>query len=182
MTGGILATMVVALADSALDVSVQIVASTSLNVLAKPEKRIPTTGNDSTLLTVEVRNPGSVSPLDSQVVTTDTAGAYNGLSLNIVPGTYDLTVKGYSHLRKKKSNVVVAADTTIDFTDAGTTTLLSGDVNGSNGDNKVNGIDLSLVVAGLNGTDVRLDLNRDGRVNGIDLTNAVTNLTLTGDS
>jgi hypothetical protein len=102
--------------------------------------------------------------------------------LQVTPGTYDVTAKGYSHLRRKKSSVALSDNITIDFTDASTNKLLSGDVNSTNGDNKVNGIDLSLIVAGLLGSSERLDLNRDGQVNGIDLTNAVANLNVTGDS
>jgi hypothetical protein len=100
---------------------------------------------------------------------------------NISPGTYDVTAKGYSHLRRKKSNVSMSDLFTLDFTDGGANKLLSGDVNSTNGDNKVNGIDLTLIVNNLTGSDERTDLNQDTRVNGIDLTNAVANLNLTGD-
>lgn len=154
-----------------------------LHIVAIPEKRIPNTGNNSTLLTVEVREPGSASPLFSQVITTGSGGTYSGLLVTgLDPGTYDLAVKGYSHLRVKKSNVAFSSGTTVDFTDGGTNPLPSGDVNSTDGDNKVNGIDLTLIVGGLTGTEVRYDLNRDGVVNGIDLTNAVSNLNDIGDA
>lgn len=180
---GTLVTLLFVHANSAIDVSVSIVSDPlAIHIIAKPEKRIPSSNNDSTVLTLEVRPVGSSSPLDTNVVTTSSGGTYSGVTFTILPGVYDITAKGYSHLRRKKSNVTLTADTTIDFTDGGTDNLLSGDVNSTDGDNKVNGIDLTLLVAGLNSANVRLDLNRDGRVNGIDLTNAVTNLILTGDS
>lgn len=162
-------------------VGLMVFQATFFHLIAIPEKRIPTVNNDSTHLTVEVRNPGSQTPLESQLVTTRSNGTYSGVTLNVDPGTYDFTVKGYSHLRLRKRNVAFPYGDTIDFTDGGTHKLLSGDVNSTNGDNKVNGIDLTLIVAGLLGISERLDLNQDGKVNGIDLTNAVTNINVTGD-
>lgn len=163
-------------------VGLTVIGSTTIHVIAIPEKRIPSVNNNSTRLTVEVRNVGSTTPLDSELVITGSGGTYSGITLQVVPGTYDVTAKGYSHLRRKKSSVALSDNITIDFTDASTNKLLSGDVNSTDGDNKVNGIDLSLIVAGLLGSSERLDLNRDGQVNGIDLTNAVANLNVTGDS
>jgi hypothetical protein len=153
-----------------------------VSLAAVPEKRSPSTNNDSTILTIEVRNQGSTVPLETEQVTTTSAGTYSGLTLLVAPGTYDVTAKGYSHLRRKKIAVTLTDGMTIDFTDAGTNPLLSGDVNSTDGDNKVNGIDLSLIVSGLRSSGARLDLNHDGLVNGVDLTNAVSNLNVTGDS
>lgn len=159
------------------------VTGTTVDFIAIPEKRIPSSGNDSTLLTLEVRSPGSVTPLFSTGVTTTVNGTYSGLLLiDIDPGTYDVTAKGFSHLRLKQSSVEIAANGTIDFSDGGVIKLLSGDVNGTDGDNFVNGIDLSLIVGGLLGSGVRYDLNRDGLVNGIDLSNAVSNILVSGDA
>ena len=180
MSGGMLAALLSTQAQST--VGLVVVGSTSINVIAIPEKRIPGTGNNSTLLTVEVRSIGSTTPLTSTTVNTGSGGTYSGITLMLTPGTYDITAKGFSHLRRLKSSVAIANNTTVDFSDGGTFKLLSGDVNSTDGDNKVNGIDLSLIVAGLLGGSARLDLNRDSIVNGIDLTNAVTNLNVTGDS
>ncbi|HVW66409.1 MAG TPA: hypothetical protein VHA78_01615 [Candidatus Peribacteraceae bacterium] len=154
-----------------------------INVIAIPEKRIPSTGNNSTHLTIEVRQPGETSYVFSGTVITTANGTYSGVQLtNVSDGaTYDITAKGFSHLRRKESNVTITSGSTIDFTANGTNPLLSGDVNGASGDNKVNGIDLTLIVGGLNGSNERLDLNQDTKVNGIDLTNAVDNLNKTGD-
>lgn len=153
-----------------------------INVVAIPEKRTPTTGNNGTILTVEVRDPGSSTPLISQTVTTGSGGTYSGMNIALTPGTYDIAAKGFSHLRVKRTGLSLAQNTTVDFTAGGTSPLLCGDVNGLSGDNKVNGIDLTQIVSGLATYDVRYDLNRDGRVNGIDLTNAVSNLNQVGAS
>lgn len=151
-----------------------------INFIAIPEKRVPSTGNNSTLVTIEVRSIGTTTPLFSETVNTGSGGSYSGLTISLSPGTYDITAKGYSHLRVKKTSQSLANNVTIDFSANGTSPLLSGDVNGANGDNKVNGIDLTQIVSGLTAFNVRYDLNRDTRVNGIDLTNAVSNLNVTG--
>lgn len=164
-------------------ISVRFIASGAhINLTAIPEKRIPSTHNDSTHLTVEVRNPGSTTALLAETVTTTLDGTSAYFNTGMTPGLYDITAKGYSHLRVKKANVNLVNGMSLDFTDAGLAPLPSGDVNGSDGDNKVNGIDLSLIVGGLLGASERLDLNQDGRVNGIDLTNAVVHLNETGAS
>lgn len=152
----------------------------SINIIAIPEKRIPSSGNNGTLLTVEVRNVGGTTPLFSKTIVTSSGGTFSGVTFAIDPGTYDITAKGYSHLRVKKSSESLSNNITIDFSAIGTSPLLSGDVNGATGDNKVNGIDLTQIVSGLTNFNVRYDLNRDTRVNGIDLTNAVSNLNQLG--
>ncbi len=152
-----------------------------INLIAKPEKRIPTSGNDSTLLTVELRTAGTMTVVFSGSVVTGSGGTYSGFMLTgISEGSYDIAAKGYSHLRRTIANVAVSSGITVDFTSAGASPLFSGDVNSTDGDNKTNGIDL--IVNALYGYIVRYDLNRDGLVNGIDLTNAVTNLNDLGDA
>jgi hypothetical protein len=150
----------------------------SINLIAIPEKRVRLAGQDNsgTLLTVEVRNPGETSPLFSQNVNTSSGGTYSNLALTLGAGTYDLTAKGYSHLRVKKSNVALIEGATVDFTNNKASPLLCGDVNSTNGDNLVNGIDLTVLVSCISGYTTRCDLNRDSVMNGIDLTNAVSNL------
>ena len=150
----------------------------AINLIAIPEKRIRLAGQDNsgTLLTVEVRNPGETSPLFSQTVNTNSGGTYGNLALTLGAGTYDLTAKGYSHLRVKKSNVALVDNATVDFTNSKASPLLCGDVNSAYGDNLVNGIDLTVLVSCISNYTTRCDLNRDSVMNGIDLTNAVSNL------
>lgn len=183
---GLLSSLTFVSASDSAETSVQFVVTGSggfaINFIAIPEKRVPSTGNNGTLLTVEVRTPGETTPLFSETVVTGSGGTYSGMVVTLSPGTYDITAKGYSHLRVKKSSQSLTNGITIDFTAAGVSPLLSGDVNGTTGDNKVNGIDLTQIVSGLTSYHVRYDLNRDTRVNGIDLTNAVSNLNVTGAS
>ncbi|PIQ75901.1 hypothetical protein COU78_07030 [Candidatus Peregrinibacteria bacterium CG10_big_fil_rev_8_21_14_0_10_49_24] len=155
----------------------------TLNLIAAPEKRVPSANNDDTRLEIEVRAQGSSTALYRQVVRTSSGGTFSGFTVSgLSAGTYDITAKGYSHLRKKKASITLSTGATIDFTSSGTDKLLSGDVNSSSGDNLVNGIDLTLIIGDLTGSTERYDLNRDSVVNGIDLTNAITNLTQTGDT
>jgi len=173
--------------SESIGLSITITASAgsgfSINLIAAPEKRVPSTGNDDTRLEVEVRNIGSTTPLLRQIVRTGSGGTFSGFTLTgINAGSYDITAKGYSHLRRKMPGVSLSSGTTIDFSTGGTVKLLCGDVNSSSGDNLVNGIDLTLIINGLTGNTERYDMNRDTVVNGIDLTNAITNLTETGDS
>lgn len=155
----------------------------SLGLIAVPEKRSPLTGNDDSHVTIEVRTPGTTTILFTQLIDTDIDGEHAGLDLGgLSPGTYDLTAKAYSHLRRKKENVVLGMGlNSIDFTDLGTNKLLSGDVNLANGDNKVNSLDVTLLVDDWFTTDERTDLNQDGQVNSIDMTNMVTNFNQVGD-
>ena len=155
----------------------------TINVIGAPEKRVPSSNNDDTRLEIEVRSAGSTTPLFRKIVRTSSGGTFSGLTVTgLSAGTYDITAKGYSHLRKKKASVTLSTGSTVDFTSSGTDKFLTGDVNSSSGDNLVNGIDLTLIIGDLTGSTERYDLNRDSVVNGIDLTNAITNLTQTGDS
>ncbi len=156
-----------------------------LNLKALPEMRVPATGNFDAHLTVEVRNPGQVIPLFSQIVDTDNNGKYSNLALTgISPGAYDLTAKGYSHLRDKEANIVLTAGSnSVDFSNGETDYLLAGDVNGTNGDNLVNSIDIAIEVLKLDqGLGVeREDLNQDNIVNSIDLAITIKNLDVWGE-
>lgn len=156
-----------------------------VNLKALPEMRVPTTGNFDTHLTVEVRNPGQTSPLFSKTVDTDTNGLYSNILLTgINPGTYDITAKGYSHLRDKEQNaVLVAGANNVDFSNNDTNYLLAGDVNGTNGDNLVNSVDIAIEIIKLDQTSgiEKEDLNQDIIVNSIDLAITIKNLDLWGD-
>jgi len=60
--------------SESIGLSITITASAgsgfSINLIAAPEKRVPSTGNDDTRLEVEVRNIGSTTPLLRQIVRT----------------------------------------------------------------------------------------------------------------
>jgi hypothetical protein len=156
-----------------------------LDLKALPEMRIPPIGNFDTHLTIEVRNPGETIPLFSQAIDTNNDGFYSNLLLaGISPGVYDLTAKGYSHLRDKEENVnLVAGSNFVDFSNGERDYLLAGDVNGINGDNLVNSIDIAIEVIKLDETSniEREDLNQDSIVNSVDLAITIKNLDLWGD-
>ena len=151
-----------------------------LSFIALPEKRVPKVGNDDSHVIIEVRSPGSAQVLFSQTVDTSIDGQYSNVILSgISPGVYDLIAKGYSHLRRKKSNITLSSgENILDFTDAGLNKLLCGDVNE---DNKVNAIDVTIIVKSLFVSEERTDLNQDSLVNAIDITNMVVNFNKVGD-
>lgn len=152
-----------------------------IDLIVIPEKRSPLVDNNDSHVTVEVRATGSTVPLFSALVDTDVDGEYHGLLTGLAPGLYDVTAKAYSHLRRKLSNIALGDSVTVDFTAAGTDPVLCGDVNLLLGDNKVNSLDMTILVGQWFVNDERSDLNQDGIVNSIDMTNMVTNFNLEGD-
>ncbi len=158
-----------------------------------PEKRIPLVGNNGTRVIIDVYAVGGNTPLHSySYYDTDNNGHYTGLQLTGTgPGTYDIAVKGYAHLRKRLNNVVLSGGANnIDFTFAGSEKLLCGDVytNGSypDGDNTVNSVDVTYLTskwavndAGV--SDERADVDENGQVNSLDMTKTVNNYAVVGD-
>ena len=77
-------------------------------------------------ITIEVRNPGSQTPLYTSTLVPAADGSFSvstGLS-----GTYDIAVKGKTHLRKVLPNVVLEAEGISGLV----WTLFNGDVNNDN--------------------------------------------------
>lgn len=75
---------------------------------------------------MEIREPGSLVPVDGRTINVDASGDYSFVA-NIVPGTYDVTAKASHWLRQRRGSVVIGPDTTIvSFS------LLNGDVDGDN--------------------------------------------------
>jgi len=158
-----------------------------------PEKRIPLVGNNGTRVIIDVYAVGGNTPLHSySYYDTDNNGHYTGLQLTGTgPGTYDIAVKGYAHLRKRLNNVVLSGGANnIDFTFAGSEKLLCGDVytNGSypDGDNTVNSVDVTYLTskwavndAGV--SDERADVDENGQVNSLDMTKTVNNYAVVGE-
>ena len=156
-----------------------------LNFRAVPEKRLPPTGNNSTILRVKMYQEGTENLVFDQTATTDLNGYSNDeISLQDVTlsATYDFLIKGYSHLQHRKNGVTMATGTEfIDFSEGETIFEKAGDVNGTDGDNYVNGIDLSILGNHIYTDDYRNDLNQDDLVNGLEFSIAVTNLYQWGD-
>jgi hypothetical protein len=155
-----------------------------IKIIAWPQKRIPKTGNWDTHNTLEVRYPGETESLYTTKFDTDEQGVYFGVDLlsNVGEGVYDVTIKGYSHLRFKKYNVQVDADLEeIDFTAGGTDFLLAGDTDGTDGDNFVNALDISKIVDQMYTDDERCDLNQEFIVNALDIAITIDNMYVWGD-
>ncbi len=155
-----------------------------LYLRAVPEKRLPAEGNNSTILRVKIFESGTDNLLVDETITT-MANGYDG-SVNLegltLPAKYDFLIKGYSHLQLRKDNVTLAAEPElVDFSEGKTVFVKAGDVNDTEGDNYVNGLDLSVLANNIYTADYRSDLNQDELVNGLEFSIAVTNLYQWGD-
>jgi hypothetical protein len=164
-----------------------------LNFTVIPEKRVPITGNNGTRSIIEIYDTGGTVPVQIySYYDTDNNGNYTGLPLSgITAGTYDVSVKGYAHLRKRLNNVTLTGGTnTIDFTFTGTEKLLCGDVYTNvtypDGDNVVNSVDVTYLVSqwavsdgGV--SDERADVDENHQVNSLDMTKTVNNYAVVGE-
>jgi len=152
-------------------------------LIVYPEKRVPLTNHWMNQNIVEVRQLNSTTPIVTQVLNFDANGTAR---LNVVdtstlpPGTYDISIKGYSHLREVYQGYTFYANSpTFNLALTGRE-LKAGD---TNEDNYINSLDLSFLVTGLYSTsNIKGDLNRDGVINSLDVSNSVVNLYLMGDS
>lgn len=128
---------------------------------------------------VEIRAPGTTTPLDSRLVTLDATGNFS-FSSSVAVGTYDIAVKGSHWLRRVIGNQTI--------TNSGISglsfSLFNGDVNG---DNVVSLGDLGQLRAAFSSTsgdgnwNPAADLNGDGAVSLADLGILRTNFSRQGD-
>ena len=162
----------------------------NLQIIAVPEKRIPNIDfdsieNKSSLLTLKVYSVGAERIAANVVFSTSSssndAGKWFKILESVSSGNYDITVKGYSHLARLASNINLDKFIQVDFTNNGQNPLYSGDINMDSGDNKINALDISILVNNFSTGNVRSDLNQDGVVNSIDISNLLTNFNVTGD-
>lgn len=127
---------------------------------------------------IEVYEANSLSPLGVFTATTNANGDFSADLVDIEPGTYDIHVKGSNTLSNRKVNVNIPASTSVDFG-----TLLVGD---SNGDDVVNGADVSYMVPSFllcsDEGEFRPygDTNKDGCINGADVSGLVPNFLMSG--
>lgn len=135
-----------------------------------------TTNGEGEPITVDVVSSGT--SLQSFTTTLDRNGLINMRS-TVPAGTYDVYVRGATHITKKISNVVFSADSA-NFTAA----LINGDVNG---DNEVGPADFTLLsgsfgkMLGDPGYLASADLNRDDEVGPADFTILSQNFGIQGD-
>jgi hypothetical protein len=129
-------------------------------------------------LTVELRNPATDTTLQIFGPSTDDQGRFT--IEGVMPGTYDLRVKGMHTLANRWSDLeLVASDNAVDMGE-----LLEGD---ADNDNDVDGTDASLVnlafgsVPGDANWDPRADFNEDEVINGVDMGLLAANFGRIGD-
>jgi hypothetical protein len=131
------------------------------------------------IVTIEIRNVGSTTPLASQNLALDGAGNFT-MNVNIAPGTYDVTAKASHWLRRKRGSQVISggALTGQSFS------LIDGDCDG---DNEVAIGDYSILSGtfgkslGDAGYDPAGDLNGDDTVDIGDFSILSLNFGLLGD-
>jgi hypothetical protein len=158
------------------------------NITVKPEKRLPTTNNWGTLLTVEILDLSGFR-----------IGTLQGRSNNFGQATFDICaqgvamttntsynfyIRGLSHLRKyyPNVNIVLGAKGANDFSVGGTSKLLLAGETSVIFDNYINSLDLSTQAKNFRRTDdEKDDLNRDGIVNALDISNTAYNFRKVGD-
>jgi len=78
-------------------------------------------------VTIEIRNVGSTTPLDSQTVTLDANGNFQ-MATTLAAGTYDITAKGSPWLRERLSSQTLTATGISGLSYS----LINGDINGDN--------------------------------------------------
>jgi len=177
--------------------SVSITSSVELNGRAALERRgepgdprwvteLFRIDGDAITCNVRVYEAGSTDPLATFCATTDAYGRFSVELAGLEPGTYDISVKGAATLSNKRSSASLpsalrqAQDvaTEIDFG-----TLCVGD---SNGDDRVNGADVSYMVPSFlkcrddEGYRPYADTNKDGCVNGADVSALVPSFLIIG--
>jgi hypothetical protein len=163
-------------------------------IIAIPERRVANVGvqilNRSVtngLLTVYPANADRSDPslivFTTSTITTGDAGETVGnLTLTgLQDGVYDIIFKDDSHLARLISNVIMSSGVRLDFTEAGLFPLYAGDINLTMGDNKVNALDMSVLVNNWGSSERRSDLNQDTEVNALDAGTVLDNFNLVGD-
>lgn len=161
-------------------------------IKAVPEKRVPNIDgrvlNRSSFLTVKIfpvgadrTNPANI--VTSTVVETDDRGEYADVWLlrDFPQGNYDVTAKTNAHLTRLLPNFEIGFAADLDFTENGANPLKSGDINLVDGDDKVNALDMSILVNHWGENHDRADLNKDNLVNSIDASNLLANFNDLGD-
>jgi len=128
---------------------------------------------------IKVYKAGTTDLLGAFYATTDADGCFSVELAGLEPSTYDISVKGANTLSNKRFDISLPSGTEIDFG-----ILRVGD---SNGDDRVNGADVSYMVPSFlkceGDADLRpyADTNKDGCINGADVSALVPNFLQSGD-
>jgi hypothetical protein len=149
-----------------------------------PEKRVPVTGNWSTIVNLTVvscDDPSRIFTYNN--IPTDDSG--EGTLVipagdALIDSSYRFFIKGYSHLRREFNCYTLDhVDQYIDFTLEGKE-LLAGEISIIY-DNHINSLDMSYLITHFGTSDNKADLNHDGIVDSLDFDILINNLFLTGD-
>lgn len=150
--------------DTTVDMGSFEFGSASLDVsLALPGRPAPPDPSYVVALHVQVRPPGSTTPLRSLDVVTDTSGHFT--LEHLTPASYDIWIKASSSLSRIYPVTLVAGANTLNISLA--QTVPSGD---ANGDNSVTIADFAILAAAFGTTpvdarwDARADFNGSGAV------------------
>ena len=133
----------------------------------------------SKIVTVKVYEPGTSNLLYDLTAPLDGSGNFS--VSGIIPGDYDIFVKTGGFLQKGLLNQTIAAGTTALAFGA----LSAGDING---DNVVDGVDLSALIAAYNSLsgnpayNPNADFDCNGNVDGVDLSALISNYNQLGDA
>jgi hypothetical protein len=122
------------------------------------------------VMTIEFRNPGTQTVVQSYAATLNSAGDYAVSS--VISGTYDLALKYENWLRQVLPSQVVNGATVADFT------LHNGDVDHNN---TVDLVDMNSVLTAFGTSGGQADLDCNGTVDLNDLNITFTNFDLSGD-
>lgn len=117
-----------------------------------------------------------IAAFENEGVVSDENGIYTGKMMNVTPDTYDIYIKGWAHLQKKFSGIVlVVGENNQDWSGE---MLRSGD---AYNDNYVAGADFAILKSTYWGTGIA-DFNLDGEVNGGDFAIMKSNYFQCGDT
>jgi len=125
---------------------------------------------------VEIRNPGSTSPLETHMVSLDSSSRYSFDTT--LSGTFDVAAKASHWLRHTRSSISITTNVTVDFS------LINGDVDG---DNEVTLFDFAALVTafgsmpGDSNWNPNADLDGDEEVTLYDFSILVRNFGMIGD-
>ncbi len=155
-----------------------------ITFIAYPEKRIPPTLNWDTYVYFRVKKHNKDKILlkrDLHPTNFLGIGVIDLKSGESIPqGSYDVVLKGYSHLSKLYKNLLfIDQNQVLNLTPYGD--LLAGDTHPS-GDDFVNSLDISSLISKLETSNYRNDLNQDTKVNSLDLSIQIYNLSKAGEA
>ncbi len=154
----------------------------TIGVKAHPEKRVPSANNWGTRGGLNLFDPGNSAGSAVYSFTVPTgAGGTGTVEVELVPGQYESSFKGLSHLTKFLAANLVDDGVQLDFTFGETFDLLAGDVHLSK-DDFINALDLAATAVQMYESDEHADLNADGVVNALDFSIEAINIYQSGET